>query len=455
MRGVQGTGLTIRICVVFAGFVAAVVLLFAPIEANQQQDRASKSVATESAGEQTSDLRSNNPLFPEMRKIASEYGVDVSFTRNVTTLEPYDRRLYEDSLNFPIFCRERQSLDVILIGDSTLAWGVIPRVIEQLTGLKVGMFAFRSMYLNQRSMATARRIKDYYLKKGGLTIFGFDLWTQMQDPYIFRRGELLKLEQLTAEEFEEFARKRVEECRGTVAPGASATARRRFPRGGQISSVVFPFSQESFQNYRSLLANWKRSFTNDQIGLREWPIARDVRDLVNPPWSKSQVKEQIAAKSRKTNEETPEGDSAMSLTQFRFLKWDNDTLTLVGPFKKVAVASGAPANDRLPITENQKTNAEALVAIPGRKAFLITFYPEETPYIKQRSIHRILYPELELIDLGLLQTDVPIPMDDEDHPANIGGFRKSIMIAQWLRQNFATTSVRTVAQNPQTGAQTK
>lgn len=168
----------------------------------------------------------NNPLYPEFQRVAAPYGVDITFTRNVTRLDGWDAGLYEDALSFPIFCREPQSLDVLLVGDSTMSWGVIPSVVSQVSGLNVGMFAFRSMYLNTRSLRIVRRIRDAYLKPGGLSVFGYDLWTQGMDPNSFRRTELLQLEALSDPAFVAFREKRRQECHlkksSLMSPAATA-----------------------------------------------------------------------------------------------------------------------------------------------------------------------------------------------------------------------------------------
>lgn len=337
------------------GPVAILLLLFFPGAQHPEPARPPVKPLT--------DQVSNNPLYPEFQRIGIEHQIDLSFTRNVISLTPYDSRLYEDGLSFPIFCNPKKSFDVILVGDSTLSWGVMPGVIEQMTGLRVGMFAFRSMFLNRRSLAIAERVIRHYLKENGLSIYGFTVWTQMQPPGTFRRGELLKLESMKDEEFEAF------------------TARRRLECGRSHSAGTMDTEQTQ----------------------------------AAPPGPR------------------------FSLNQFQFLKWDNETFTLVGPTRVFSIPSRTPANEHMLFSPNHAMNARSLIGIPGRKAFLITIYAHDFPYVVQRSIYGKLYSrDLELIDLGLLHPGKRgLPMDEEDHPANTGGLEKTILIAKWLRENFA------------------
>jgi len=300
----------------------------------------------------------NNPLYTEFERLGALYGIDMSFTKQVETIKPFDPALSQDVTMLPIFCSPEKSLDVILLGDSTLSWGVIPRVVEGLSHRSVGMFAFRAMLLNRRTMNVARRVINRYLKKDGIVIFGFTVWTQLQYPDTFMRGELLGLEAMSDTEFETMANRRYTECA-------------RLPSDG-----------------------------NSNPGFRVYPT--------------------------------------ISLNSFQVLKWDYQTFTLIGPFQSYSTPSSTPASPFVGVSDIQRLNAQSLISIPHRKAFLITMYENDFMYVVQRSYYNALFKkDLELIDLGISHPlDKRYATDGSSHPVGDTGFYKSVMIADWLRKNF-------------------
>lgn len=428
------------------GFGASAVLLFLPDSAElyvRAMEPAGPALSSQKEKQKVperkvSERRVNNPLFAEYKRRGRELNLNMDFTGIVRTLVPYDRRLNHDSLELELFCAKEKSLDVLLIGDSTMAWGVIPSVVEQRSGLRVGMFAMRSMYLNATSMRTAERLQKYYLKEGGITLFGFAIWTQLQDPEIVRRGELLKFSRYSDEEFERFARDRRSSCNVT-----NETVENQRPR---------IFSRGSLDSYSAELGLLRRELRQAVGGLRESTAARRFREWAHPAWFNARMEpaqkevpaETAGAGSGKEQswdaESNEFGDyrERISLGGFQFVRWDRQTLTATGPFPLRSIPSTAPADPRFEISEDQRTNAQSLIRLPGRKGFIITFYPEHRSYVVQRSIYAKLYKEhLELVDLGEMHPPGRgFSMDNEGHPANLGGLEKSLLIAEWLRDNF-------------------
>lgn len=430
------------------GVAAALVLFFLPSsvmpgffteEAGLSDDSAvpAKNGNTRDETPDT-EQKPNNPLFAEYKRRAQQMNINLDFTAVVRALVPYDSRLNKDSLDLEIFCEEPRSLEVLLIGDSTMAWGVIPSVVEQRTGRKTGMFAMRSMYLNVRSMRLVQRLQRYYLKEGGITLFGFAIWTQLQEPDIVRRSELFKLTEYSDEEFERFVAQRRASCDPSAAEPVPVPER-RLP----MTAEPRMFSRASLEEYTKELDEVREDLRQRVGSLRESTLSRQFRQWAHPAWFNVHTPAQPAEPPRTAPGRTMRPDlygdyrENISLRSFQFVRWDHQTLTATGPFVLRSIPSHAPFDPNFTVNENHRVNARSLLQVPGRKAFIITIYPEHRSYIVQRSIYNLLYKEhLELVDLGVMHPpDASFSMDNEGHPANLGGLEKSLMIAEWLQKN--------------------
>jgi alginate O-acetyltransferase complex protein AlgI len=72
-------------------------------------------------------------------------------------------------LDHPLFGLPEHSVDVLIFGDSTAAWGISPRVIERVSRLRVAMFADEGMPLSAAECAFYRAAIDRYLAPDGRT----------------------------------------------------------------------------------------------------------------------------------------------------------------------------------------------------------------------------------------------------------------------------------------------
>ncbi|MCE9600037.1 MAG: hypothetical protein K8S54_18900 [Spirochaetia bacterium] len=420
----------------FSGIAATTTLLFIPeslafdlfaparFEANIYDQKVPKKVP---------ERTPNNPLYSEYKRRGRELNLDLDFTGVVRSMVPYDRRLNQDTLELELFCAKEKSLDVLLIGDSTMAWGVIPEVIEQRSGLRVGMFAMRSMYLNQATMRTTRRLQKYYLRDGGITLFGFAIWTQLQESEMVRRGELRKFNQYSDEEFERFAKERRSSC--NVEPEPEEIPEPRL------------FSRGSLDSYSAELDLLRKDFRRSLGSLRESSLAREFRQWAHPAWFKAKTgdaQKEVPLEEERRDEAQPVSNKfgdykeRISLASFQFVRWDNQTLTATGPFTLRSIRSTVDPDLSFQISQTHRANAQSLLDLPGRKGFVITIYAEHRSYAIQRSIYAKLYKKhLELLDLGEMHPqERGFAMDNEGHPANLGGLEKSLLIADWLRKNF-------------------
>lgn len=114
-----------------------------------------------------------NPLWDDYIKIAKYYKLNLNFAKNV-----WNERGPNDYMIHQIFKDKPKSIDILMFGDSSLAWGVIPEIIEQITGKKVRIYAYESNLLNTKSSKLFNKLASYYLKDDGMIIYAFAIWTQ-------------------------------------------------------------------------------------------------------------------------------------------------------------------------------------------------------------------------------------------------------------------------------------
>lgn len=78
----------------------------------------------------------------------------------------------------------REKLDVLFVGDSTVAWAIDPQTVGEQSGLSVGHLAFEGNKLGQADVALLPWLASCLLKPDGLLIAGY-AWHGI----VFRRGE--------------------------------------------------------------------------------------------------------------------------------------------------------------------------------------------------------------------------------------------------------------------------
>jgi hypothetical protein len=157
-----------------------------------------------------SGQRTTNPMQQSYEQIAKEYHLDLSFTNPLWVLQgklPQVRGPNSYKIN-SIFTRKPKSLDVLFFGDCTISWGMIPRVVEQMTGKQVAMYGYASNVLTVKTVELFKRIADYYLKEDGIVIFSFSNWALQKDSQVVATS-LEEYKEMTAwsdKEFEAFAK---------------------------------------------------------------------------------------------------------------------------------------------------------------------------------------------------------------------------------------------------------
>jgi len=393
----------------------------------------------------------NNPLYDKLISAGKKQRLKLEFTCNIQEIAGRMR-----SFKSAIFCSRPNSLDVILFGDSTIGWGIMPQVIEQKTGLKVGIFSLRGMYLNKKSLSVLQRIRKYFLKKNGISIFAFDQWTQEKNPNIFRRSdELSDISKMSDHKFNRFAEQRFKLCNGfDVVRSRKQTDN---PFTGTIYQSAALFSIDEYKKYHAgalLIQEFLRKKAWLHLPRRTYLHAK-ISSIFNPAWYSKKKMEDISSAGSPIDESIYSSINSTGNNPYKFIKkglvsrirnqriwirWDHYTLTIyMKKPPRLSIFSNRQPRKEFFISPYLKENAEALKNFPGRKAYLITFYPRHRFYVVLRSYYKQLYEgSLELIDLGLLHPrHGGYPMDYKAHLVNTGGLYKSLAIARWIRKYFS------------------
>ncbi|MCC5816582.1 MAG: hypothetical protein JJT78_17655 [Leptospira sp.] len=387
----------------------------------------------------------NNPLWEEFKKIEKDYKIDLSFTKKV--------QIKTDWMTFPsgVFCHKPGSLDVLIVGDSTIAWGIVPQVIEQRSGLKVGVFAQRGMYLNKRTVPIVQRLQELYLKPGGMLILGFGFMSQGADPMAIHRedDDFGKVESKSKNEFLQFAKKRYKACQEYInkEPMELSQVDEVFQDSlnkNEENNFQFNlYSNQNFKTYQELVIQRFRNFLDDSFHMK---IRSDsgVRELykssTHPGWflekAKKTGKNPKVDLSSNTIYDLDLSKSPKDIYNIALLRWDPYSTTL---FQKYGIFESIPSTE--PAYQgwtpywNLKINGEAVQSLTGKIAYIITYQQTEENYRTSRSIYEYFYKDrFQLIDLGVLHPKEPIQLDKSYHTLNTSGIIKSIQIGDWLKE---------------------
>ena len=428
---------------------SAVIMIYSD-RLKGSDNRQKKNPHTKQISKHKTQLKCNNPIYDKLKKEGRKHKLNLEFTCNIQQITGRMR-----SFESAIFCHKPESLDVILFGDSTIGWAIIPQVIEQKTGLKVGIFALRGMYLNRRSLSVLQKIKEHYLKKDGISIFAFDQWTQEKHPNIFRRrDELSNISKMSNYKFRLFADKRFKLCNGYNVDRSKIKPERKNTSIFYTSASLFSLDAYKKYNKKTLLL---QKFLRIKAGLqlpRRTFLHKKISKVFNPAWynkkkmddipqTKSLVDNSINNRLKSSDENPYKFKKNGLISEFRYkriwIRWDHYSLSIyMKKPTRMSIFSNKQPKKKVYISRYLRENSKALIEFPGQKAYLITFYPRHQNYITLRGYYNRLYKDhLKLIDLGVLH---PVrggfPMDFKAHLVNTGGLHKSLAIARWLRKNF-------------------
>ena len=347
--------------------------------------------------------RYQNPIYARLVAAPAARGLDLSFLRAVS-----EDRLGPGPLGNPLFGAAPHSYDVILFGDSTLAWCTLPQVIGQRAGLKVGLFAYESGFQNRRMAPIYDAIARTYLKPGGLAVHSFAAWTQVADPDLVRLYET------------DFARIAQVIAAGGL-PGPLARGATQCTPGALSAAAIKAW------RHRLHVRLFGATF-NDDTSLPALPARSS--DKAPPAVAPSGGLLDIEAMHP------------------RFLRSDASAVTVDADAALRSSGSQAPSLYRQlsevvphPVSRaNFETNAAAWRALatdaPYRAVFMIPVYAaaELRSYLWQGAIYRLVYADrFCLLDLGALHpANTTLPVDKEGHVVNEGGLVKSALIGAAL-----------------------
>lgn len=382
---------------IIASIVLALVIGIAVSITLNVRDRSRK--AAEAASEQFI----GNPLDDEFKKIGARNGLNMNFTATSVC----NKDLNFDFKRHPVLTSPRHSYDVLIVGDSSMAWGIIPEVIEQLTGLSVGLFAMEALTLNTTVAGVINNMSDYYLRPGGLLVFGFGNWTQEQgaDSKVLVQTEWMnKVSKMNHGEFANFIEREKKSQNGGG--------------GGQpenCSSILkFPYYRGKFLSVKETLS------TKYNLALFQCQVYFDyVEKFTNPRWYI--VKRIMKAKIK------------------CYLRWNNRSLTMhtldLGIKSKY---SDAPADPKY-TNKDIAIVSSIIKKIDCRKAYLVHILSDDSIYARLRSIYEKYYKgSLGIIDLGKEHpVNETYPMDEKGHSVNQTGLMESILIGNFLKKNYA------------------
>ncbi len=346
------------------------------------------------------DKKFQNPLYEQYIKIAHKNNLDLSFTK--TTWIERGPNNYKINT---IFNEKSKSIDIIFFGDSSIAWGLIPNVIEQMTDKKVAIYAYESNVLTEKTAKLFNKISEYYLKDDGLAVFSFDNWTKDKDPSFVK---------ISKKECDEIIKWKKNDFINYV-------------KKSEKSIYDKYFSYSAFKKFY----DEKSEYLKTQYGLLlRAPSFYEIylEPMVNPKLAQN--------KAVNKNNDT------------KFIRWDRNTITEYNTnFKFKSVHSEVMPKSPM-VNKNVEINAQAAFQIFGNKIYMVPLFSNHTHYEISRNMYYTYYQGLgfKLCDLGKFQPkNEAYTMQAASHMGNTGGLMQSILIGKWLKEYYLDNNISTNA----------
>lgn len=343
-----------------------------------------------------------NPFYDEFRSAGSRYGLNMDFTRNAACVKGTQLKLDD----IPLLNDSPGSCDILLVGDSTMAWGLVPEVIEQMTGLKMGVFASEALILNKTVARLIDNLASYYLKDDGLLILSFGGWTQEQDAnsmVLVYVDWIYSVANMNNAEFAAYMENRKRERK---VGGGSA---------GLVRNL-------SFSRYRNSVKELKKTLEYTWgMSLFQIPLYNDyIEPFINPKWHamKMEMKSKIKC----------------------YLRWNDRSIVMYSSDQGKRSIHSEAGPDPSYKNRNIAIVSALLKKIPCRKAFQIHINFEDSRYAKLRSMYSSYYRDsFGLIDLGIEHPkNESYEVDEKEHTINTGGFYQSLLMGKYLKRNFSS-----------------
>ncbi|ASM37483.1 hypothetical protein [Campylobacter sputorum] len=342
-----------------------------------------------------------NPFFDEYIKIAKHYNLNLNFTEKV-----WKERGPNDFMIHEIFKEKPKSIDILMFGDSSLAWGVIPQVIEQLTDKKVAIYAYESNLLNVKSSKLFNKLASYYLKDDGMIIYAFAAWTQNKtaNDLLISKETCDKIANFSFDEFKEFTNKIIDENKISF-----------FDKYLSLNSFKAKFDEIS----KYLGSNYDLKLISPNI------YGNYLEPIINKEWH--------TIKNKNTNKDTI------------FLRWDKKSITqhstkfnngIFKDFNQSLINKNFSDG-------NISINSKEATKISGKdRIYMKPFYTENDQfwlnvYDKYYKDSGFIFANLTPYALSLeKELNIKIIMQGGTHTGNTGGLIESIAIAKWINDFY-------------------
>jgi len=358
-----------------------------------------------------------NPLYAKYKTIAEKYNLDLTFTKYTK-----DQRGPVNYKINPIYSQKPKSIDILFIGDSSIAWNLIPEVVEQLTNKKVAVFAYESNPMTEKTAKLFDMISQYYLKDDGIVIVSFANYLYQMNPntVLISKKEYKDMASWNIKRFTAFAKSKEGTADKIIQKQFEIEEEFRkeskVEKNNDSSLSLFQLYQEKYNMFSQYLAE---NFSMRLNSVDFYTLY--LEEYINPEWNK---KKNVNIKN----------DTTM------YLRWNMRSITLHDPnFNHYSLHSEIEPTERLH-DKNTEKNAKAAASIYGmRKIFMVPIYDSEKDYELARNIYETYYKRygFELCDLGLIHPiNEKYLMQDGAHIADEGGLLKSILIGEWLKEKF-------------------
>jgi len=361
-----------------------------------------------------------NPLFKQFQKIEKQYDIDLSFTQK-TWIDnvPID---YQHS---GLFLEKPHSIDILFFGDSTIAWGFIPKIVEQKTGKKVGVYALESNFLTTKTTQLFKKIANYYLKENGIVVFCFDNWTKSQNTNSVGKAkkEFENMASWSDTKLQTYFKNYKYTLDSKLAESKTTFEVNGIDRDRRNIKPNDVYSFSGFQDfYNSLSDKLKKEY---HLRLKTPHFYFDyLEPIFNPVLHK--------AKEQNQNRET------------LHIRWDYNTITQYNPnFEDYSVYSNGSSFKKLSNQEYYKNALAASKIKAAKKIYVVPLFTKESSYEESRNLYKNYYKSLgfEICDLGKIHPkNEHYDMQSRAHMGNTGGVMQSILMSHCLKNMFDNTT---------------
>jgi len=359
-----------------------------------------------------------NPLYKKYEMIAKLYNLDLTFTKNTK-----DQRGPVNYKRNAIYSEKPKSIDILFLGDSSIAWGLVPEVVEQITGKKVAMFAYESNVMTRKTAKLFNMISKYYLKKNGILVVSFDnhLYSKNPNLTLISKKECEEMSSWDFEQFSKFAKS--QEGKVPQITGKIENILAQINTEDNASSVNPNNEVSLFERYQGAYDTFSKYLAETfKLHLKSVDFyTLYLEEYFNPEWNK---KKNVNIQN----------DTTM------YLRWNMNSITLYDPnFDHHSMHSEVMPENKLE-DKNIEANAKAAASIYGaKKIFMVPVFDEDKHYELSRNIYHTYYKKygFELCDLGMYHPKgAEYPMQGGSHMGNEGGLYKSILVGECLKQKL-------------------